>query len=346
MQEDTSRAVARSTSTDWKLALSQYLEPNHRKAIWQLFNTFVPFIALWALMLYLYLSGYSYWLVLPLTVPTAGFFIRIFIFFHDCCHDSFFASRRANRILGYICGIITYTPFEDWQFTHTRHHATSGHLDRRGIGDVWTWTVDEYLSAPWLQRLAYRLYRHPIILFGFAPMVLFVIINRFSHAESRKRERRSVLVTNLAIAAVLVLAHLTIGIGAYLAIQVPTMFVATFCGVWLFYVQHQYEGVRWSREDAWNPIDAALQGSSYYKLPKVLQWFTGNIGLHHVHHVRADIPNYHLQACCNDIPVLREVEPVNIRKSLKSLWLNLWDEQGQTLVSFRALKSYTPPIAG
>ncbi|MBA7471106.1 Fatty acid desaturase [subsurface metagenome] len=322
----------------WHSNLSKYSRPNLRKTIWQLFNTFLPYIALWVLMVYLVQLEYSYWTILALAFLAALFLIRIFIFFHDCCHSSFFASRRANKIIGYISGTMIFTPFEEWRSSHIKHHATAGDLDRRGTGDVWTMTLAEYLSAPGLKRLSYYIYRNPFIMFGLGPVFIFLLSNRFSHKGAKKIERRSVILTNFFILAVVITASLTIGFREYLIIQLPVILIAAAIGIWLFYVQHQFDGVYWARHDVWDPLKAALEGASYYKLPKVLQWFSGNIGLHHIHHIRPTIPNYNLQQCYDDIPALQEVEPLTIRRSFKSLWMNLWDEKQHKMVSFQSLK--------
>lgn len=319
-------------------AVSKYAQPDYRKAFWQIANTLLPYIGLWALMIITVLYGLPFWTTLLLTVPAAGFLVRLFILFHDCCHGAFFPSRRANRVLGYIAGILTFTPFEDWQRTHVIHHSASGNLDRRGAGDIWTLTVEEYLSASWLKRLAYRLFRNPLVLFGIVPLVLFLIIQRFPSSGAKKRERNSVIYTNIAIAAIITVMSFTLGFQNYVLIQLPIIIMAATAGMWLFYVQHQYEGVYWARQQNWDLTCSGLEGSSYYKLPKVLQWIVGNIGLHHIHHVRANIPNYNLQRCYNEVPVLQAVTPITLRKSLKSLWLNLWDEQKQKLVSFRSIR--------
>jgi omega-6 fatty acid desaturase (delta-12 desaturase) len=325
--------------SDWYRALAKYERPDLRKAVWQLLDTFVPYVALWVLMVWMVRRGLSYGLLLPLVVVAAGLLVRIFIFFHDCGHGSFFASRRANTILGYISGILIFTPYDDWRHSHAGHHATAADLDRRGVGDVWTLTVEEYLAAPRSKQLVYRVFRHPFILFVLGPPVLFLILQRFTHQGISKRERASIVFTNLAILALVGVASWTIGLRAYLLIQIPVMSLASVIGVWLFYVQHQFEGDYWARHQEWDPMRAALEGSSYYKLPRVLQWFSGNIGLHHVHHLRPRIPNYNLQQCHEDISALHTVEPLTLRRSLKSLRLNLWDEAAQKLVSFRSLKT-------
>jgi len=319
-------------------SVSKYAQPDYRKAFWQIFNTFFPYIGLWALMIFSVLHGFPYWITLLLSVAAAGFLVRIFILFHDCCHVAFFPSRRANRILGYIAGIMTFTPFEDWQRTHVIHHSASGDLDRRGVGDIWTLTVDEYLSASRFKCFAYRFFRNPLFLFTIIPFVLFLIIQRFPSPGAKKRERNSVLFTNFAIIAIITLMSLTLGFQNYLLIQLPVIMMAASAGMWLFYVQHQYEDVYWSRHQSWDLTLSGLEGSSYYKLPKMLQWIVGNIGLHHIHHVKANIPNYNLQRCYDEISALQTVTPLTLRKSLKSLWLNLWDEQRQKLVSFRSIR--------
>jgi acyl-lipid omega-6 desaturase (Delta-12 desaturase) len=335
MPADSPR-IARSEEK-WYAAFAAYETPSVRKAVWQLINTFVPYLALWGAMLFLVLRGYPYWVTLVLAVPAAALLIRIFIFFHDCCHGSFFASDRANRTFGYICGILTFTPFDDWRRAHAAHHATAGDLDRRGMGDVWTMTVEEYLAASPMRRVAYRILRNPVVMFGLAPAALSLVCNRFPHRGAGRRERRSVAITNLAIAGMLVAAGLTIGVGPYLSIQLPVLIIAGTVGVWLFYVQHQFEGVYWSRHGDWDPLRAALEGSSYYKLPKLLQWCTGSIGLHHIHHARPGVPNYNLQRCQDGVEPAQAVEPLTLRKSLGSLRLNLWDEREGRLVSFRSV---------
>lgn len=319
-------------------AVSKYAQPSNRLALRQIANTLLPYLGLWALMIVTVLYDFPYWITLILTVPAAAFLVRIFILFHDCCHGAFFPSRSANRVLGYIAGILAFTPFEDWQRTHIIHHAASGNLDSRGVGDIWTLTVEEYLSASLSKRLAYRLFRNPLVLFGVVPIVLFLILQRFPSSGAKKRERNSVITTNLAIAIMIALMGFTLGFSNYLLIQLPIILMASVAGMWLFYIQHQYEGVYWARGQNWDMISSGLAGSSYYKLPGVMQWLVGNIGLHHIHHVRANIPNYNLQRCQNEVPLLQTVKPLNLRNSFKSLWLNLWDEQKQQLVGFREIR--------
>ncbi len=338
MQPEPGSTKIPLSKPDWYQTISKYAQPNRRKATWQILDTFIPYLVLWVLMIYTVQRGYSYWITLTLGAAAAGLLVRIFILFHDCCHGSFFASQRANRILGYISGILTFTPYENWRRSHAMHHATVGDLDRRGVGDVWTLTVEQYSAASRWKRLAYRLFRNPFVLFGVGPGVLLGLLNRFPHKGAKKQEHYSVILTNLAILAIVGVASLTIGLRTYFLIQLSIILIVGTVGVWLFYVQHQFEGVYWARHGDWDPMRASLEGSSFYKLPKVLQWFTGNIGLHHVHHVQPRIPNYNLQQCYDDTPALQAVEPLTIRTSLKSLWLNLWDEERQELVGFRSWK--------
>jgi omega-6 fatty acid desaturase (delta-12 desaturase) len=325
------------TRPAWYVVTAEYRQSNLRKSLWQLLDTFVPYCVLWAAMIYTVQQGLPYWITLALAVVAGAILVRIFILFHDCCHGSFFASRRANVILGYVTGILTFTPFDDWRYAHSLHHATAGDLDRRGVGDIWTMTIDEYLAAPLLKRIWYRVYRNPFVLFGPGPAVLFLFIQRFSTNGAGKRERNSVLFTNLSLLFVVGVASWTIGFWTYLLIQLPIILIAASLGLWLFYIQHQFESVYWRRRESWEPLKVALEGSSYFKLPKILQWFSGNIGLHHIHHVRPSIPNYNLQRCHDEIPAFQVVKPITIRTSIRSLRLGLCDEKKKKLVSFRSL---------
>jgi omega-6 fatty acid desaturase (delta-12 desaturase) len=338
MLKDTIKARMPGARPDIGRAIARFGRSDTRKAVWQLVNTLVPYFAILALMVVSVVRGWPYAVTLALAVPAAALQIRVFIFFHDCCHDSFLPSRRANRIVGYITGILTFTPFDDWKRSHNAHHATAGDLDSRGTGDIWTMTVDEYLAAPRLKRLGYRLVRNPFFLLLVVPFWLSIVSYRIPHRGAGGRAALSVVITNLALAAVVTAFALTVGWQVYLKVQLPVVLISWTMGVWLFYVQHQYEGAYWTHKDDWDPLDAALKGSSYLKLPRVLQWFTGNIGLHHIHHLRPRIPNYHLQACQDTIPALQAVKPLTFRKSLRSVAMNLWDEQAQKMVSFRAIR--------
>jgi omega-6 fatty acid desaturase (delta-12 desaturase) len=304
---------------------------------WQIVNTLVPYALLWYLMYHS--LAVSYWLTATLAVLAGGFLVRVFIIFHDCGHGSFFKSARANNVLGFITGVLTFTPYFHWRWEHAMHHGTSGDLDRRGVGDVWTMTVQEYLESPRWKRLSYRLVRNPIFLFLIAPLFVFLIKQRFSYGSGGKRERRSVLWANLAILGVGAAMSWVFGLQAYVVIQLAVMAVAGSAGMWLFYVQHQFEGVHWERHEEWDYAKAALQGSSFYKLPKVLQWFSGNIGFHHIHHLSPRIPNYHLERCYRAEPLFQTVQPVTLISSLKSLTFRLWDEQRRKLVGYGRLRS-------
>ncbi len=328
-----------SVRSDWYRSLANYEKPDTKKAIWQLVNTFVPYVGLWAAMVYILRQGYSYWLILPLSLVAAGLLTRIFIFFHDCGHESFFPSKKANRIVGYFTGLMTFTPFDEWRHTHAVHHASAGDLERRGMGDIWTLTVEEYLASSKGVQLGYRLYRNPLILFLVGPMFLFLVWQRVPRKGSGPRERRSVMMTNLGMIAMFTIGSLALGFWTYLAVQMTVMGMASIMGVWLFYVQHQYEDVYWEHHQAWDPVQAALAGSSYYKLPKILQWFSGNIGLHHIHHLKARIPNYNLQRCLEEVPEMQAVEALTLRESLKSLFYRLWDEKNRKMIGFGELRN-------
>jgi omega-6 fatty acid desaturase (delta-12 desaturase) len=280
----------------------------------------------------------SYWLTLPLAALAGALLVRVFIIFHDCGHGSFFKSRLANAITGFITGMLTFTPFYHWRWEHARHHATSGDLGRRGTGDVWTMTVQEYLESSRWKRFAYRLARNPIVLFVIAPVFLFVVLQRFPSPRASQRERRSVWWMNLAILAMAAALSWVFGIVPYLFIQLTVWIVGGAAGVWLFYVQHQFEDAYWERREDWDYTRAALEGSSFYKLPRILQWFSGNIGYHHIHHLSPRIPNYNLERCYKSHPLFQDVKPITLFSSLKSLNFRLWDERLRKLVGFRHLK--------
>jgi len=321
----------------WKRAVAKYQKAAVWPGLWQVTNTLVPYAALWYLM---YLSLKVSWLLaLPLALLAAGFLVRVFIISHDCGHGSFFPSRRVNDVLGFITGVLTLTPYYHWRWEHAIHHATSGDLDRRGTGDIWTLTVQEYLEASRWKKFAYRLARNPVILFGLAPFFVFVIKHRFPVAKAGRRERHSVAWTNLALVALAAGMSLVFGLKAYLLLQLFIMMVAGAAGMWLFYVQHQFEGAYWEHSSDWDYSVAALKGSSFYKLPKVLQWFSGNIGFHHIHHLSPRIPNYHLEKCHKAEPIFQTIKPVTLFSSFKSFTFRLWDEQRRTLVGYRALRA-------
>jgi omega-6 fatty acid desaturase (delta-12 desaturase) len=328
------------SKASWQQAVAHYRNAHLGRSVWQVVNTLVPYFVLWYLMARS--LEISYWLTLALSPLAAGFMVRTFIIFHDCGHGSFFKSRVANDVLGAITGILTFTPYFRWRHSHAVHHATSGDLDARGVGDVWTLTVQEYLESSGWRRIGYRLFRNPLVIFGVGPVFMFAIIQRFAHGSTGKRERYSVYWTNLALLGILVLLGVTIGFKALVLVQLPVMIIGASVGVWMFYVQHQFEGVYWERHDRWDYATAALKGSSFYKLPKILQWFTGNIGFHHIHHLSPRMPNYHLERCYRENPIFQEVKPITLLSSLRSLKLRLWDEEGHRLVGFDYLKTVSP----
>lgn len=323
----------------WLDIVARYRTPDLRKGIWQICNSFIPFFITWYLM---YLSlDISYWITLALAIPSAGFLVRIFIIQHDCGHGSFFKSRKANDTIGFICGILTLNAYYHWRKPHAEHHAHAGTLGSRGPGEVITLSVKEYLQLSKWKRFKYRLYRNPFVIFGLNPAFSSILLNRlpFPNTRSWNKEHKSVHMTNFVLGAFVATMGLTIGIQQFLQIALPIIVIATTAGVWLFYIQHQYEETYYENHDKWDFARAAMQGSSYYKLPKILQWFTGNIGLHHIHHLSPRIPNYNLQKCLDENPEFQNVIPLTFWKSLKTVSLKLWDEKQQKLVSFRHLKS-------
>jgi omega-6 fatty acid desaturase (delta-12 desaturase) len=313
--------------------LRPFQQPSIAGSVWQLVNSLVPFFALWVLMVQT--VSVSYPLTLLLALVASGFLVRIFIIFHDCGHGSFFASRRANEWVGFFTGLLTMTPSHEWWHTHALHHAQTGNLDKRGSGDVWTMTVDEFRDASRWKRLGYVLVRQPHFMLTVGPLLVFVFQNRLPSPTSRAKERRSVLVTNIVLAAVILTLCLTIGWKAYLMIHLPIVIMAGAMGIWLFYVQHQFEDAYWDRNGDWDFQEAALMGSSHYRLPRILQWFSGNIGFHHVHHLSPKIPNYRLEACHRAFPAFRRAPMLTLRQSLKSARLRLWDARQRKLVGWR-----------
>ena len=319
---------------DWYPVLATFQNSDSQKATWQLINTLVPYCCLWYLMIRSIQLGYSYTLTLILALPAAAFLVRVFILFHDCVHGSFFKSKSADTFFGYLLGVLVFTSFEDWRFSHLRHHVTYANLDTRGFGDIWTMTLTEYENVSKKKRLLYRLYRNPVVLIGLGALFIFLLRNRIPARRVKRKERMSVLFTNLLIIVVVLVADRFIGWRTYLLIQLPVLWFAGAAGVWLFYVQHQFPGGYWARKDHWEPLRAAMEGSSFYKLPAVLRWFSSNIGYHHVHHLNPRIPNYNLKKCYDAVPALQAKAPLTIMKSLSCLGLRMWDEERQEMVAF------------
>jgi omega-6 fatty acid desaturase (delta-12 desaturase) len=312
--------------------LEPYARADMRRSLGQLATSVLPYLALWPAMYYLLKVSDA--LALAVTVLASGFLLRTYIVFHDCTHGSFMPTKRANTWLGVLVGILVYSPFHSWRQEHAAHHATSGDLDRRGKGDVDTWTVAEYAGKSWPARVGYRLVRNPLIMLTLGPLWALALEPRLVPLKARRRIQRSHLLTDIALAAAITGAVWVIGWQDFLLLQAPMILIAGGAGVWLFYVQHQFEGVYWTRKNDWSFLDAALKGSSYLKLPKVLQFFTGNIGLHHVHHLCPSIPNYNLQRAHDENKFLHSVPTLSLWDGLRTLRLKLFDEQAGHLVTF------------
>lgn len=313
--------------------MTPFEKSDTKHSVMQIFNTIVPFIAVWFLA-YKSLSV-SYLLTLSLAVVGAGLLTRIFIIFHDACHHSFFKSRRANKIIGTITGIMTLFPYNQWQHSHSVHHATSGNLDKRGVGDIWVLTVEEYREASFWKRLSYRLYRNPFVMFILGPTYVFLILNRFNRKGARREERMNLYFTNAAIVTLIAVLSYAVGWKAFLLVQGPIFLISGTVGVWLFYVQHTFEQSYYEWNEEWDYVKAATEGSSFYKLPKVLQWFTGNIGFHHVHHLSPRVPNYKLEEAHRESEPLQHVPTISLATSLHSLKFKLWDEERKNFVTFK-----------
>ena len=313
--------------------LRQYRTPSTGRSIGQLCTSFFPYVG--GLIAMAALAQVSYLLSLLLALPTAGFLIRVFIIFHDAGHGSFFRRSRWNRAIGYLAGFLTFTPFQHWSHEHARHHATAGDFDRRDLGDVWTMTVREFVAAPRRLRLAYRVFRNPFVLFFLVAPIGFLLNHRFPRKRVSARSLRAIIWTNIGAALFVVAMSLPYGFGSFLVVFTPVFVLASAAGTWLFYVQHQFEGVYWRRHESWDYVGAALHGSSYLALPRVLQWFTGNIGYHHVHHLDPGIPNYHLERAHREQPVLAAVPVMRLRKTFRCLSMRLYDETSRQMVGFR-----------
>ncbi len=325
------------TGAPLQKVLARYAVPRRRRAVSNLLTSAVLYVGLIGASCAV--LGFSVWLAGGLSVIAAGFLLRTFIVFHDCAHGSFWPSKRANALLGATLGVLVYTPFAVWRREHAIHHATAGDLDRRGVGDVQTLTVDEYHALPWWSRLRYRLFRNPFVMFGLGPLWVVLIGPRVVSWSTPRRLKRSVLGTDLVL-VVLVLAFCWLfGWQGFLVVQLPALLVSGSIGIWLFYVQHQFEDTYWQSSESWSYDDAALQGSSYLRLPRVLQFLTGNIGLHHVHHLSARIPNYNLQAAHDENAALHGVPTISLLEGLRATRLKLWDERQRKLVGFRAARA-------
>lgn len=320
----------------WFTALRPYRNPSTKESLVQLGMTAIPLILLWAATIVA--IQYGFWPALLLSIPAAGFLVRLFMIQHDCGHRSFFRSHLANDILGHLIGVFTLTPFIYWRKAHGIHHATSGNLDHRGIGDLHMLTVREYQALSAWRRMLYRVYRNPIVLFGIGPVYLFVIKFRLplDVIRLRKKTLPSILATNVAIGIVIVSLGMMLGFADFFLVQAPITLLSSAIGTWLFYVQHQFRDTYWARDDNWEFHQAAMAGSSYYVLPGWLRWLTANIGIHHIHHLSSMIPNYRLNQCLKDFPELGQVNRLTIRESLRTARLTLWDEASGKLVGFKS----------
>ena len=314
--------------------LARYRQPSSARGLFELVITGVPFLVFWALIWAA--LDHGYWIGLLLVVPAAGFLVRLFMIQHDCGHGSFFSGRLANDWVGRAIGILTLTPYDHWRRSHARHHASSGNLDQRGVGDIDTLTVQEFLSRPRWRQIVYRLYRHPIVMFGVGPTFLFILQQRLPIGMMRSgwMPWLSTMGTNIAIAILVAAMIWLVGLGPFLLIHLPITALAASIGVWLFFVQHQFEETSWSHDEVWSFHEAALHGSSHYHLPGVLRWFTAKIGVHHIHHLSSRIPCYRLPDVLRDYPQLAAVGRITLLQSLPCVRLALWDEKGQRLISF------------
>jgi acyl-lipid omega-6 desaturase (Delta-12 desaturase) len=318
-------------------ALNDYAQPRLGRSLLDVATSVVPYVALTALM-FLMIGGFGFWIVL-LAVPAAGFLVRTFVVFHDCAHGSLLPSKRANRHLGRFLGLFVLAPFARWRHDHAVHHGSSGDLDRRGVGDIVTLTISEYEQRSWTGRLTYRLIRSPLVMFGLGPIVAMIIGPRIATRSQRPRLRHSVLATDCVLVAAATGLCWLVGWKHVLIVWGPSAMLAGSIGIWLFYVQHQFEDAYWRHSDNWSYTDAALCGSSYLRLPRVLQFFTGNIGLHHVHHLNARIPNYNLQRAHDETPALHDVPTLSLLDGLRAVRLKLWDDERARLVTFMQAKA-------
>jgi acyl-lipid omega-6 desaturase (Delta-12 desaturase) len=327
---------AASDARRWMRILGHYRTPNPARSIAELAMTAVPLVALWTAAWFSFSLGHV-WASLLIAAPAAGFLVRLFLIQHDCGHGTFFTGRLANDWVGRVIGVLTLTPYDWWRRTHAIHHASTGNLCRRGIGDIDTLTVREYQARSRWGRLEYRLYRHPLVMFVLGPAYLFFLQHRLPVGLMRHGWQPwvSTMATNAAIALVVVALMWLIGVKAFLVVHLPIMLLAAIAGVWLFYVQHQFEQTVWEREECWTLHDAALYGSSHYDLPGWLRWLTANIGIHHVHHLCSRIPYYRLSRVLRDHPELRAIGRITLPESLRCVRLVLWDESQRRMVSFR-----------
>jgi acyl-lipid omega-6 desaturase (Delta-12 desaturase) len=333
MSETKEKTKARP---EWQAAVKKYSKPVMKKSIGQMLNTLLPYIGIWILMIYLAES--HFWVSCILAALAGLFVVRIFIIFHDCGHYNFFKNKRTCDIIGYLTGIICFTPFHDWGKDHKLHHVTCGNLDKRGFGDIWTLTVNEFKEASRWEKFRYKVYRNPFILFLVGPIFVFTIKQRFTRKHTGTNGRKSVYLCNLGLLIYFAAMISIMPFWTFFWLQFIVISVGAIAGVWLFYVQHQFEEAYWEHDEDWTLVESALEGSSFYKLPRVLQWFSGNIGFHHIHHLSSKIPNYRLEDAYNDEEIFQEIEPLTIRRSLELIHFRLWDEVNRKMVGYKAVR--------
>lgn len=328
---DSSTLPARN---EWRRIVAPFQKPSASRSAQQVFTSAGFFLI--SSVLGFWLATVNFWLALPVAVFSAGFIVRTFIVQHDCGHGSFFRKKRTADIVGFFCGIITLTPYKYWRRSHNAHHASSGNLSSRGIGDIKTATIREYNSWSPIQQIWYRIYRNPFILFSVGAPIQFAILHRFpdSYSKSWVAERREMMLGNAVILGIWITLLAVFGFQVTFVAYMLPLWIAASVGAWLFYVQHQYEDAYWEHEDSWNYTEAAIKGSSFYRLPKILQWFSGNIGFHHVHHLTPKIPNYYLEECHKSDGMFEEAKTLTISNSISAAFLSLWDEESKRLISF------------
>jgi omega-6 fatty acid desaturase (delta-12 desaturase) len=325
-----------TSETSWIKIVSKYNHPNTLKSWVQFSVNLFLYSVIWFLMFES--LSLAYWITLGLSIPAAGMLVRLFIIYHDCGHGSYFKSKKLRNFMGTFIGILTFTPYYSWSYNHHIHHETAGNLDKRGIGDVWTMTVTEYQASSRWEKIVYRFYRNPVTMFGIGPLYVFLIKNRFTQKHMDKNGRMGVYLTNAGLLIFAISMSLLMGIKAFVLIQLPVIYLAGIFGFWLFYVQHQFDPSYWTRSETWDYKRVALEGSSYYKLPRILQYFTGNIGFHHIHHLSPLIPNYYLSRCHRENSLFNQIKPLKFWHSFRSVTFRLWNEKTREMISFRKLK--------
>jgi omega-6 fatty acid desaturase (delta-12 desaturase) len=325
-----------TSKTSWVKIVSKYNHPNPLKSWLQFSINLFLYSVTWFLMFES--LSLSYWITLGFSIPAAGMLVRLFIIYHDCGHGSYFKSRKLRDVIGILIGVLTFTPYYSWSINHKIHHETAGNLDKRGIGDVWTLTVDEYKESSLWKKIVYRFYRNPVTMFGIGPLYVFLIGNRFTKKGMDRKGRLGVYITNAGLLLFAVSMSMLIGVKAFLLIQFPVIYLSGIFGFWLFYVQHQFDPSYWTRTETWDYKRVALEGSSYYKLPRILQYFTGNIGFHHIHHLSPLIPNYYLSRCHRENSLFMQIKPLKFWQSFRAVTFRLWNEETREMISFRKLK--------